>query len=128
MHLPRYSAFLCLALVLLAGCAYSGGPENPTEYTVWANRVESPPSDATVVPATHAELRDLRPIQRVLANASETNHSHVVVSERVYRDLTADLAGVPRYTEDLANPEDVVVYVEYDGTVFRVSVQARRLA
>lgn len=129
MHNRLIQTVLCLALVLLAGCAYSGAPpeERSIEYYVTASRAESPPTDATVISANDSRIRDVEVIQRVLVIASEKEGAQINVSEAVYQNVTDALEKTPLYTNERGYMSKEGLYVDYNGTVVRVSAYWVRL-
>lgn len=119
---------LCIGVLLLAGCAQSGGPGDGTDYYVAAHRVESAPEEATVIPANDSRIRDVEPIQRVITKAAEEKGAQITVSKEVYENVTDALAETPLYGNEPQYSSEKGLYVDHNGTIIRVGAYSRQLA
>ncbi|WP_227133232.1 hypothetical protein [Halorubellus salinus] len=132
MHRLRHAAVLTVLVVALAGCQAGpgGGPGTSVEYSVAAAATDMAPGNASTVDASAPELADVDAVHEALSRAAEDadGYALVTVSEQQFGTLNRTVASLPGGVSSTS--DEVVaamVYVEYEGTVYRVTVEKRRL-
>lgn len=125
LRVKKVLLILSLGTLTLSGCiTVSGGySEAEPTYYVHAEVVTQTPTNATAIPVTDDRIDGIELIQRGITEATQTNESHLTVTETEYHRVTHSLSKTPLYTTESDRWVNATgLYVRVNGQIVRIMV------